>query len=86
MRVFTSYKFYILYFTFCILHFTPLSAQTAIDNQLWQGATLEYKASDKITLHLHDELRLENNISDFQQNLIQFHTTYKVAKAFRVSL
>jgi len=83
MSTLTSYKFYILYF---ILHISYLNslAQTEIDNQLWQGATLKYEASDKITFHLHDELRLENNISDFQQNLIQFHTTYKVAKALRV--
>jgi len=84
MKTLSSYKFYILYFTFYILHLNLLSAQTEIDNQLWQGVSLEYKASDKITLHLHDELRLENNISDFQQNLIQLHTTYKVAKAFRI--
>jgi len=79
-----TFAFYILYFTLIILHLNPLLAQTEIDNQLWQGATLEYKASDNIIFHLHDELRLENNISDFQQNFIQFHTTYKAAKAFRV--
>ena len=82
MKALAAYKFYILHFTFIILY-SNLSAQE-IDNQLWQGASLEYKASDKITFHLLDELRLENNISRFQQNLIQFHTTYKVAKAFRV--
>ncbi len=82
MKTLAPYKFYILYF---ILHIscTSLSAQE-IESQLWQGATLEYEASDKIIFHLHDELRLENNISDFQQNLIQFHTTYKAAKAFRI--
>ena len=74
----------VLVLIFYILHLNPLSAQTEIDNQLWQGVTLDYKATDNITFHLHDELRLENNISDFQQNLIQLHTTIKVAKAFRV--
>ncbi len=82
MKMLALHKFYILHFTFIILHLNTLPAQE-IDNQLWQGVTLEYEASDKIIFHLHDELRLENNISDFQQNLIQFHTTYKAAKFLR---
>lgn len=84
MKIFTSYRFYILHFAFYILHFNPLSAQTEIDNQIWQGLSLEYEVSKKLTLHLSDELRLENNSNDFQQNLVQLHATYQISKALRV--
>lgn len=84
MKTLALYKFYILHFTFCILHLSPLSAQTEIDNQIWQGVSLEYEASKKLTFHLSDELRLENNSNDFQQNLVQLHTTYEISKALRM--
>jgi len=83
-RLIGFHRFYVLHFVFYILHLHLLSAQTQIDNQLWQGASLEYQTSKKLTFHLADELRLDNKISDFQQNLIQLHTTYKASKAFRI--
>jgi len=65
----------------------PLSihAQSEKDNQLWQGINLEYKVNDKLNLFLSDQVRLDQNISKFQLNLINFEATYKVTSLFRMA-
>lgn len=60
-------------------------AQQSKDSQLWQGISLEYKANDKLTLNLSDQLRLDQNIAKFQLNLINIEAMYKVGKIVKIA-
>lgn len=64
-----------------------VNAQTQIekDGQLWQGINLEYKANDKFTLLLTDEVRLDQNVSAFQLNLINLEVIYDIKKQVKLA-
>lgn len=64
---------------------SSIHAQSEKDNQLWQGISLEYKANDKLNLFLSDQVRLDQNISKFQLNLINLEAVYKVSPLFRMA-
>ncbi len=59
--------------------------QTEKDGQAWQGISLEYKANDKFTLLLTDEVRLDQNVSEFQLNLINLEVIYDLKKRVKLA-
>ncbi len=77
----------LFFFTVCTVALYVFSFSNhlqAQDNELWQGISLESEIADGLTLRLDDQLRLENNVSDFQLNLFNLEATYKVTPYFRL--
>lgn len=70
-----------------LLSFVFVHAQTQVEKdwQTWQGISLEYKVNDKFTLALTDEVRLDQNISKFQLNLINLEAIYDIKKQFKIA-
>ncbi len=81
MNLIARYRIIILLLLFPIISF----AQNR-DFVLWEGFSLKYELSDKWSAELKNQLRLENNVSQFKSAFVTPGITYKINSAFRVSM
>jgi len=83
--MFKNYIFPLLTGVLWLFFSLNVEAQSEKDNQLWQGIALEYKVNKQFSLNLSDQVRLDQDISKFQLNLIQLEGTYKLTPLFRMA-